>query len=48
MRMIFKLRPKVLLDFVQRLRKKSQPTFWQFGFAVREVIAARLSRAVTR
>jgi len=47
MSMSFKLRPKVLLDFVRRLRRKSQPTFWQFGFAVREVIAARLSRAVT-
>jgi|SRR6516162_551607 hypothetical protein len=47
MRMTFKLRPKLLLDFVQRLRRKSQPNFWQFGFAVREVIAARLSRAMT-
>jgi hypothetical protein len=46
MRMTFKL-PKVLLDFVQRLRRKSQPNFWQFGFAVREVIGARLWRAMT-
>ncbi len=45
--MIFKLRPEVLFDFLRRLRRKSQPDFWHFGFGVREVIAARLSRALT-
>jgi hypothetical protein len=45
--MTFELRPKVLFDFLRRLRRKSQPNFWHFGFGVREVIAARLSRALT-
>jgi hypothetical protein len=45
--MIFKLRPEVLFDFLRWLRRKSQPDFWHFGFGVREVIAARLSRALT-
>jgi hypothetical protein len=45
--MIFKLQPKVLYDFVRRLRRKSPPNLWQFNLAVREVIAVRTLRAMT-
>ena len=45
--MIFKLQPKVLFQFVRRLRRKSPPNLWQFNLAVREVIAERTSRALT-
>jgi hypothetical protein len=38
--MKFKLRPKFLFKGFQ-LRRKSPPTFWQFGLAVHDVIAAR-------
>jgi hypothetical protein len=42
-----KLRLKALFDFLLRLRRKSPPTLWDFGLAVREVIAARMLRAMT-
>ena len=45
--MIFKLRPRVLFEFVRRLRRKQPPGLWQFGRAVREVIAARTLRTMT-
>ena len=46
-RMILKLRTKTLFEFLGRLRGRSRPNLWQFGLAVREVIAARMSRAMT-
>ncbi len=45
--MIFKLQPKVLYEFVRRLRRKSPSNLWQFNLAVREVIAVRTLRAMT-
>ena len=45
--MTFKLRPKVLFEFLRRLRRKSPPNPWQFGRAVREVMAARMVLAMT-
>jgi DNA-binding transcriptional regulator YdaS (Cro superfamily) len=45
--MTFKLRPKALFKFLRRLRRKSPPNLSQFGLAVREVIAVRVSRAMT-
>jgi hypothetical protein len=45
--MIFKLRPKVLYEFVRRFPRKSSPNLWQFNLAVREVIAVRTLRAMT-
>jgi hypothetical protein len=45
--MILKLRTKTLFEFLGRLRGRSRPNLWQFGLAVREVIAARMSRAMT-
>jgi hypothetical protein len=45
--MNFKLQPKVLYEFVRRLRRKSPPNLWRFNLAVREVIAVRTSRAMT-
>ncbi len=45
--MTLKLRLKVLFEFFGRLRSKSPPNFWQFGLTVREVIAARMLRAMT-
>lgn len=43
----FKLRLEALFEFLRRLRRKSPPTLWDFGLAVREVIAARMLRAMT-
>lgn len=40
-------RLKVLVEFLWRLRRKSPPNLWHFGHAVREVIAARMWRAMT-
>ncbi len=37
----------VLFQFLRRLRRKSPPDLWQFGLAVREVMALRLWRATT-
>src|SRR5262249_17606819 len=45
--MTFKLRPKALFKFLGRLRRKSPPNLWQFGRAVREVMAARMLLAMT-
>jgi hypothetical protein len=45
--MTFKLRPKALFKFPWRLRRKSPPNLWQFGRAVREVMAARILLAMT-
>jgi hypothetical protein len=45
--MILKLRTRTLFEFLGRLRGRSRPNLWQFGLAVREVIAARISRAMT-
>ena len=45
--MTFKLRPKALFKFLWRLRRKSRPNLWQFGLAVREVMAARMLLAMT-
>jgi hypothetical protein len=42
-----KLPAKILSEFLGRLRRKSPPNLWQFGLAVREVIAARMSRVIT-
>jgi hypothetical protein len=44
---MLKLRPKALFDFLWRLRRKSPPNLWHFGRAVREVIEARMLRAMT-
>ena len=41
------LRLKAVVEFIRRLHRKSPPNLWQFGFAVREVIAARMWRAMT-
>ena len=40
-------RLKVVVEFLRRLRRKSPPNLWHFGLAVREVIAARMWRAMT-
>jgi hypothetical protein len=45
--MTFKLRPRVLFVFLRRLGGRPSPNFWQFSLAVREVIAARVLRAMT-
>src|SRR5262247_2131472 len=45
--MTFKLRPKALFKFLWRLRRKSRHNLWQFGLAVREVMAARMLLAMT-
>jgi hypothetical protein len=45
--MTLKLRAKILSEFFERLRRRSPPNLWQFGRAAREVIAARVSRAIT-
>jgi hypothetical protein len=45
--MTIKPRFKALLVFVRRLRRKSAPDVGEFNFAVREVIAARMARAMT-
>jgi hypothetical protein len=45
--MVFKLRLKGLVESLRRLRKKSPRNLWQFGLAIREVIAARMLRAMT-
>jgi hypothetical protein len=42
-----KLPAKILSEFLGRLRRKSPPNLWRFGLAVREVIAARMSRVIT-
>jgi len=41
------LRLKRLVEFLRRLHRKSPPNLWHFGLAVREVIAARMWRAMT-
>ena len=46
-RRIINLRLKVLVEFLRRLHRKSPPNLWHFCFAVREVIAARMWRAMT-
>ena len=45
--MTFKSRLKKLFDSLRRLRRQSPPVLWQFGLGVRDVMAARLSRAMT-
>jgi hypothetical protein len=47
LRKTFKLRLDALVEFLRRLRRKSPPSLWQFALAVREVIVARVSRAIT-
>jgi len=46
-RRVINLRLKGLLEFFRRLHRKSPPDLWHFGLAVREVIAARMWRAMT-
>ena len=46
-RRVINLRLKGLLEFLRRLHRKSPPDLWHFGLAVREVIAARMWRAMT-
>ena len=46
-RRVINLRLKGLLEFLRRLHRKSPPDFWHFGLSVREVIAARMWRAMT-
>jgi predicted RNA-binding Zn ribbon-like protein len=46
-RRVINLRPKVLVEFLRRLHRRSPPNLWHFGLAVREVIAARMRRAMT-
>jgi hypothetical protein len=46
-RRVINLRPKVLVEFHRRLHRRSPPNLWHFGLAVREVIAARMRRAMT-
>ena len=46
--MTFKVRPKRLFGlFFQRLRRRSPPDFGEFSLAARDVIATRMSLAVT-
>jgi hypothetical protein len=45
-RRVINLRLKVLVEFLRRLHRKSPPNLWHFGFAVREVIATRMWRAM--
>ena len=45
--MTFKLRPKMLLELLRRLRMRSPPNHWRFARAVRDVIGARMLRAIT-
>jgi hypothetical protein len=45
--MTFKLRPKMLLELLGRLRRRSPPNYWRFARAVRDVIGARMLRAIT-
>ncbi len=45
--MTIKLRFEALSAFVRRLRRRSSPDIGEFNFAVCEVIAARLARAMT-
>jgi len=42
-----KQRAKRLTEFLERLSRRSLPNLWRFGLAVREVIVARMSRAMT-
>ena len=46
-RRVINLRLRVLVGFLRRLHRKSPPDLWHFGLAVREVIAARMWRAMT-
>jgi hypothetical protein len=46
-RRVINPRLKVLVEFVRRLHRKSPPKLWHFVLAVREVIAARVWRAMT-
>ena len=46
-RKTLKLRAKRLSEFLERLRRRSPPNLWRFGLAVREVIVARMLRAMT-
>ena len=46
-RWVINLRLNGLLEFLRRLHRKSPPDFWHFGLSVREVIAARMWRAMT-
>jgi hypothetical protein len=41
------LRPKMLLELLGRLRRRSPPNYWRFARAVRDVIGARMLRAIT-
>ena len=45
--MTFKLRPKRLLELLRRLCRRSPPNHWRFARAVRDVIEARMLRAIT-
>jgi len=45
--MTLKFRPKLLFEFLGRLRRKSAPNLLRFGLSVHEVIAVRMSRALT-
>jgi len=41
------MRFKFIQRFIQRRGRKSPPDLWQFGLDVREVMLARISRAIT-
>jgi hypothetical protein len=45
--MTFKLRPKMLFELLRRLGRRSPPNYWRFARAVRDVIGARILRAIT-
>jgi len=46
-RRVINLRLKVLVEFLRRLHRKSPPDLRHFDLAVREIIAARMWRAMT-